>query len=244
MERDHHLDHLARDGGRMADLARGDLDAEVPTCPEWKLVDLVEHTGFVHRWQTNVVGDDPPAYPDRAAWRHGPADGQSWADWLQAGVDDAARVMGAVDASAPRWTWFPPDQTAGWYFRRITQETLVHRVDAELAATGTATAIDPELAVDGIDEMFDVFLAASDRPSPGWSGETLHLHATDIDGEWLLRMQPEAVSVTRGHAKGDVALRGTAGDVLLYLWNRVDPSALEVFGDISLAQRVQAGFKI
>ena len=39
MQRDDYLAHLTRDGTRMADLARGNLDAPVPTCPEWSLRD-------------------------------------------------------------------------------------------------------------------------------------------------------------------------------------------------------------
>jgi mycothiol maleylpyruvate isomerase-like protein len=49
MERFVAVSHLARDGARMAALARGDLAVPVPTCPEWTLRDLLEHCGFVHR---------------------------------------------------------------------------------------------------------------------------------------------------------------------------------------------------
>jgi hypothetical protein len=41
MERDDYLAHLAQDGGRMAELARGDLDVRVPTCPDWTLQESV-----------------------------------------------------------------------------------------------------------------------------------------------------------------------------------------------------------
>ena len=64
MQRDELLSQLRRDGHRMADLAGGDLQAAVPTCPDWTLADLVEHTGFVHRWQTAAVRDAPDDFPD------------------------------------------------------------------------------------------------------------------------------------------------------------------------------------
>ena len=35
----------------------------------------------------------------------------------------------------------------------------------------------------------------------------------------------------RTHAKGDVAARGSASDLLLAIRGRVDPRALEIFGD-------------
>ena len=63
IERDDYLAHLAHDGGRMAEVARGDLEAPVPTCPEWTLKDLVEHTGQVHRWQTEACRVDAGGFP-------------------------------------------------------------------------------------------------------------------------------------------------------------------------------------
>jgi hypothetical protein len=37
--------------------------------------------------------------------------------------------------------------------------------------------------------------------------------------------------VTREHAKGDVAARGSASDLLRFLWGRAGADRLEVFGD-------------
>ena len=47
----------------------------------------------------------------------------------------------------------------------------------------------------------------------------------------------DGVTVTAQHAKGDAALRGTANDLLLALWRRVGPDALEVIGDRDVAER-------
>ena len=66
---------------------------------------------------------------------------------------------------------------------------------------------------------------------------TIHLHATDIDGEWLVTLGPGGISHEHGHAKGDVALRGTASDLLLWCWNRVPvDDRFEVFGDATLLE--------
>jgi hypothetical protein len=121
----------------------------------------------------------------------------------------------------------------------MAQETTVHRVDAEQAAGRPVGPIDAGLAVDGIDEVFTVFVPAlgSDR-SPG-DGRTVHLHATDAEGEWLIRFDPGAVVVEYGHAKGDAAVRGPAGELLLWLWGRRPLDGLEVFGatDAAVALR-------
>ena len=42
------------------------------------------------------------------------------------------------------------------------------------------------------------------------------------------------------HAKGDCALRGAASDLLLVLWHRLPLSAIEVMGDVGVAERFAA----
>lgn len=243
LDADTYLDHLARDGRRMADLARGDLDAQVPTCPDWKLRDLIEHCGFVHRWQTAVVRDAPSGFPEVDTWRHGPVDGESWSDWFQAGVDAAVEHMRGVDPAEHRWTWFPADQRAGWYHRRTTQETLVHRIDAELTV-GAVTDVDPELAADGIAEMCEVFVPSAAGQPIGGNGETLHLHATDAESEWLITLHDDHAEAERGHAKGDAAIRGSARDLLLTVWGREPIGSVEIFGDQSVVATFKAAAKL
>ncbi|HEX9505238.1 MAG TPA: maleylpyruvate isomerase family mycothiol-dependent enzyme, partial [Acidimicrobiia bacterium] len=68
-------------------------------------------------------------------------------------------------------------------------------------------------------------------------GRTIHFHCTDTDGEWLVTGTAEGTTVTREHAKGDVAARGTASDLFLFLWGRVASTALDVFGDVEVLDR-------
>ena len=243
MQRDRYLEHLGRDGHRMADLARGDLGATVPTCPGWALRDLLAHTGAVHRWLAEGARVDTGSLPDIALLGERPTDDDATAGWFRDGVDAAIATMSTIDGGAARTTWFPPDQTAQWYFRRITQETLVHRLDAELA-TGQVTDVDPELAADGIAEMCEVFIPSAAGQPIGGDGRTLHLHATDADSEWLLTLHADRVDVDRGHAKGDAAIRGAARDLLLLTWGREPLGEIEVFGDESVADTFRAAAKI
>jgi hypothetical protein len=121
----------------------------------------------------------------------------------------------------------------------MAYETVVHRADADLA-TGRSPARDsvpPAMAADAVDEFLEVMLPRQQRRAPAadLSG-TLHLHATDDAmpagaGEWLLALSPTSCDVTRGHEKGDVALRGPAYDLLLVLYNRLGPDAVEAHGD-------------
>jgi hypothetical protein len=102
-------------------------------------------------------------------------------------------------------------------------------------------AIDPELAADGVLEMLELFV-------PRFPGErfadvhgSIHLHATDVEGEWLVHLGPDGITFELGHAKGDVALRGAAADLLLWCWNRVPvDDRFEVFGDQGLLDHWRA----
>jgi len=111
----------------------------------------------------------------------------------------------------------------------MTHELAVHAWDAT-NALGEPLALDPEVAVDGIDEFFDVWLS-SNPDYLGGARQSVHLHATDAEGEWLVSVGEGELSIVREHAKGDVALRGSASDLVLALWGRVDPDDLELLGD-------------
>ena len=137
------------------------------------------------------------------------------------------------------WTFHRPDQTVGFWRRRMAQETAVHRVDAE-SAHGDPRPVPAALAADGVTELLEVFLAPhSDGAPVGGRGESLHLHATDTEGEWQLRLLPAGVEVGRGHAQGDAAAAGGASDLLLFLWGRATTDPLEVSGDPALLSRVR-----
>lgn len=247
MDLDELLGVFWRDGLGLADAAeRAGLDAPVTACPGWSVADLVWHTGEVHHFWTEVVAGrwvEPSVYeePDR------PADGDLVA-WYRAGVDRTLDVLRAADPQDPVWSWAPRGGSVAWVIRRMAQETAVHRWDAE-AAAGSGWRIDADVAADGIDELLDHF---TDRAAEGAAplGGSAHLHCTDpsLDdeaGEWLVT-EPDPggrLDVRREHAKGDVALRGAANDLLLALWRRIDldaPGTFEVFGDAEVVRRLLA----
>jgi hypothetical protein len=124
----------------------------------------------------------------------------------------------------------------------MAQETAVHRWDGEVAS-GQTTPVDRGLAIDGIDEFVDVFLPEV-NPSRDLGHGSIHLHSTDGEGEWLITVDGSEVQVSRGHAKGDVAVRGSASDLLLVLWRRLPPADVEVLGDGSVLDRFLAGTAI
>jgi uncharacterized protein (TIGR03083 family) len=148
-------------------------------------------------------------------------------------------ALWALEPAEPVSSWWKADQTAGFWQRRMAHETAVHRWDAQLAH-GSPEPVDADLASDGIDENFEVMVPSrrrwAEHPRQG-SGETYHFHRADGPGEWLVRFTPEGPVVTREHAKGDAAVRGTASDLFLFLWRRLPADRLEVFGDPDLLPR-------
>ncbi|MEZ5255805.1 MAG: hypothetical protein R2705_02580 [Ilumatobacteraceae bacterium] len=64
----------------------------------------------------------------------------------------------------------------------------------------------------------------------------MHVHCTDVPGEWLARYEGDQLLVTREHAKGDAALRGPAAAIFLALWGRTSgASGSEIIGDQAAA---------
>lgn len=227
-----YLSALAADSQALADRAGTDLDAPVRGCPGWTVADVVGHLGGVYSWVTLCVeaaGPRPSAERDRP-----PADPEALVGWFRERRAAVLDALTAHEPDAPAWNFRPgAPATVAWWRRRQALETAVHLWDVE-HATGGPGRIDPELAVDGVAEMLEEILVAklADRAVPGLSG-TLHLHATDAEGEWSLDFDAPDLDIRREHSKADAAVRGPAAGLLLWLWNRADPTeaGLEVFGD-------------
>src|SRR5581483_952382 len=230
MDKAAYLDAVAADGAALAAAARLGLDPQVPSCPDWSVKDLVEHTGGVHQWVTEMVRTGahrrisrrdlpPPPGPDDLV------------DWFEVGVGVLISVLRDADPDAPVWNWGPGAQVGSFWPRRMAQETTVHRWDGQ-AAHGVQQPVATELAVDGIDEIIRVGMGADALEKPDATlGGTLHIHTTDADGEWLVEVSGGKVHVRDEHGKGDAAVRGTASDLLLYLWGREPAAPIEIFGD-------------
>jgi uncharacterized protein (TIGR03083 family) len=244
------LDHewfCERAGAEIGSLARAvggapDIAADVPACPGWTVADLAAHTGNVHRWATAIVAARADANQPFPAVESPWSSADGWATWLESGALPLLETLRSAGPSTPVWTW-GPGRTSGWWARRMLHETAVHRADAQLAL-GIEPVIDPATAADGIDEFLDNLPTARRAARNLGSlpaGASVHLHATDSDGEWVIRFGgdgPGTVSWTRGHEKATAAVRGPVAGLLLFTYGRLpaaDPR-LAVFGDESLLE--------
>ncbi|MGO8859889.1 MAG: maleylpyruvate isomerase family mycothiol-dependent enzyme [Acidimicrobiales bacterium] len=234
MESGAYLDVIADRSRALLNAARADLDAPVPSCPGWKVADLVDHAGGTWGWAAAIVQTGA-----RADYTGAP-DGCRGAELIAWAEDRSRQLLTALEGSDPGsdcWTFGLP-RTVLFWFRRQALETTVHAWDAE-QAVGVPEPIDPLLASDGIDEFLAVMVPRQIKAhAERWSGESFHFHCTDTDGEWLVRLGPDgAVSVDLAHGKADVAIRGPASPVYLWCLNRVPAQDVEVIGEGALARR-------
>jgi uncharacterized protein (TIGR03083 family) len=227
-------DHLSAVEGEVVALgealAAGPIDARVTTCPEWTVADLADHVGGFTGFWTHVLCEGTGRPKTKFTERPVDGDVRSW----YAGL--GAALMAELRATAPEqqvWTWAPGRNDAAFVARRCAHELAVHRFDAQ-AARGATAPIDAALAVDGIEEivvMIEAWKAIGHPESGAGEGQTVHVHATDRDAEWLLTLTPDGLDVRREHAKGDLALRGTASDLELLLYGRPPIGPVERVGD-------------
>ena len=232
MDPTEHRAAIAAEGGRVAALPADALDRPVAACPGWDVARLIGHLGRVHRWAASFLAD--PASGGDGGNRP-PRDG-GVLPWYAESLGLLLDELDRHDPDEPAVTFAGPG-TAGFWFRRQAHETAVHRWDAEAAVDpATAAPIDAPLAADGIDEWLGFFVPrfvvdVGDGVPSDLVGATLHVHCTDTEGEWLLRLTDGGIEVERIHAKGDAALRGPASDVLLAAWHRLPLEAIDVVGD-------------
>ncbi len=231
MDEQRFLECLEADYLRLREVSEGALDRPVPSCPGWTGDDLVRHVAevFLHKTETMRQGVWPAPWPPELP-----------ADPLVA-LDDAYRGLVAEFArrNPADWslTWYSPDQTVGFWLRRMAQETVVHRLDAELAADVPHAAVPVDLAEDGIDEVLVRMLAYASVEYPDELGD----HLADCDGRtvqiategagWQVQLGPTEVTVEPGQSDAEAGVFGEAGAVLRWVWRRAGDGAVQLDGN-------------
>jgi uncharacterized protein (TIGR03083 family) len=244
-------EHIWTDGTQIIDAGqRAGLDAAVPSCPGWAMRDLLFHIGECWSFWAWIVServvdvDRIRAEPEIVA----PTD-DFLIDWVTASHVAVHAALTSTPLDTEVWTWTGANRDVDWVRRRMAHETAIHRWDAELV-TGDPYDIPTAVAADGIDEFLTWFLPRGDGSPLGGS---VHLHCTDTHGpahdgsddasraggEWVVRDgESGGYLVERVHAKGDAAVRGTANDLVLWLWGR-DGGPVEILGDATVADRLR-----
>jgi uncharacterized protein (TIGR03083 family) len=223
------LECLAADATRLRAVAAGDPDRAVPTCPGWTVADLTRHVGEVYLHKTLAIqqGAEPDPWPPTDLAGEEPL---ALFDRAYAALRHELTTRRPED---PAGSWYAPDPTVGFWIRRMAQETVIHRIDAELGAGAPVAPVPDDLAVDGVDELLRVFVAYGvaewtdyfTEVLAGSPGRTYEIRAGDA--AWRVRTGPGAFEVTSGPggAPPGVTVAGTPEAVLRWVWNRESPGA-------------------
>ncbi|HEV7205846.1 MAG TPA: maleylpyruvate isomerase N-terminal domain-containing protein [Jatrophihabitans sp.] len=249
------LRHVRSESDRFVTVLRdANPAAPVPSCPDWTAADLLWHLtevqlfwGVVARDRLDDPGPSEAAKPPRA----------DDYDGLLAQFDTAsAQLIAALEASpddVPVWTW-SDDHTMGFIRRRMAQEALIHRLDAELTV-GAVTDLDPTLAADGVVEGFEIFYGGR---TPAWAtfaptGPVGRLVMTDTRTDLLLQVgtlsgthpggtvyadEPSVLVLESGEPTFTVT--ATARDLDAWLWQRPTLEDVAIEGDRDDFARLQA----
>ncbi|MGA9596462.1 MAG: maleylpyruvate isomerase family mycothiol-dependent enzyme [Acidimicrobiia bacterium] len=242
---DSYLAHFDADAHLLAAAAARGLDPDVPGCPEWTVRDLVIHTADVHCHKADIITG---AWIDQSPPHRGLPEGAAPLDWYREEAVRLYKILEKADPALPSYT-FGPDKTVGFWYRRMAQETVVHRVDAE-QAHGYESAIDPELAVDGVAELFEVFLTRR----PVWAqfrpGEDVICIET-ADQTWAARLgrfvgsrkgvdYADRTMMLEPDAEPQATIGGEPDRVFLWIWGRAPIDDVTVTGDPGVVERFRA----
>ena len=154
-----YLYHIRREGDLIALIAPHGLDRPVPACPPWDVRKVLAHlaTVYDHKVMAMRLGRKP----NDGEWVTDVPYGKSTVEWFG---DEHAKLLAELATHSPKdfaWSWWEPDQTVGFWYRRMALETVVHRVDVE-TEFGAPREIKLTLAIDGIDEVLTLMLGGED----------------------------------------------------------------------------------
>ncbi|GAA1370119.1 maleylpyruvate isomerase family mycothiol-dependent enzyme [Streptomyces beijiangensis] len=231
-----HIKSLDREGQLLAAAAeRARTDAAVPTCPDWQVRDLLLHTGTVHRWATGFVADGHTTR--RPLGAEPDLDGEELLTWFREGHAALVSALQEAPADLECWTFMRAPSPLAFWARRQAHETAIHRMDAEAAAGVQLSALEPEFAADGIDELLRLFHARPRSQVRSDVPKTLRVRASDTGAVWTSRLTSEPSQTVLGEeGAADCELTGPAEQLYAALWNRLPLSTATMTGDSALTE--------
>jgi len=169
------------------------------------------------------------------------------ADALEASFQALVAALNAADPEAACWNFTATaPHVASFWFRRQANEVAIHCWDAASAVSATPPDIPAEVAAQIIDEFVHVMMPrVIDREGIDVSTLTgdVHVHCTDVPGEWTFEIIDGEVAVSDTHRKAAVAIRGTASNLAMFLYNRIGDDDVEIFGEASELEKWRPAFR-
>jgi uncharacterized protein (TIGR03083 family) len=159
-------------------------------------------------------------------------------EWLRSGGHSLAQTLRSADPDESMWAW-GADQHVRFWARRQLHETLVHRIDLELAM-GEASIVDSAVALDAVDEFLDNVKSDRDitvRARPTRSdGESLEFRAADSSKSWAVELSADGYAFVDALSEPDALLTAEPAELLAALLRRrpLEQCDVVIAGDRSL----------
>ena len=209
-------------------IAQGNLDAPVASCPGWTMRELAQHMCGTQRWATYALING-----ERGEFQEAPAQREELLAYFNEGTRELLAASRTIDPQQPTWSFGPQPRLSAFWTRRQAHEVTIHLCDA-YASQGQSFEIPEALAIDGIEELGEVFfpmLVKTGRFAP--LPQALVLAPKNSS----TRVTLTTLVDTSGP---QVIVHGEAADLLLMLWGRKPLSELEIEGDQALAEEFLA----
>jgi uncharacterized protein (TIGR03083 family) len=205
---------------------RAALESAVTTCPEWTLADLVAHQGMVHRWAAAQLRLDQTPVPSHPEFLTSVPRSQLL-EWFAVGVRELMETLRTVDPDVPALVFLrDAPRPAHFWARRQAHETTMHSVDVLSAVLGrlpsaAEAGVDPDVALDGIDELLTGFFPRGRTKLAEFAPLTLAVTPNDSERAWTVLVDGERLTTIRERRPDtDATFAGTAVQLYLGLWNR------------------------
>ena len=226
LSRETYISYLTADYARLLACLPNEPVA-VPSCPGWSTSDLAKHMGHVYLGQAYVGETGVKAEAKEHLAPYARTD-----DVLEFMGWGFAAIIKALDLARPErktWSWHHSDNTVDFWFRRMAHETVIHRIDAELACD-SVTTIPEDLALDGVDEVLDFLpLLGSWEGAPNQAFGIVSISALGPKQtmHWDIEFTADYATVSKAeivNPRARLTISGTPEAMDLYLWGRINSS--------------------
>jgi uncharacterized protein (TIGR03083 family) len=211
-------------------------NALVTACPGWTVDDVALHLGTIHRWANELVRTRATARIPRTTSTLDEVAVSP--EWLRRGGLELVSTLRDANPDEEMWAW-GFDQHVRFWSRRQVHETLVHRIDLELAGHIEPT-VEASLASDAIDEFLrnlQKVTDASNETALRGTGQRLVFRAKDADTAWTITLLDGGFDLGLETHDVDTLVEGPSLDLLLAMVRRrsVLAAGLDVSGDSELS---------
>jgi uncharacterized protein (TIGR03083 family) len=224
------------------------LDVRVPTCPEWTLLDLVQHlVEGRYKWAA-IVAAGPADVPATFSAPEAPREREALLAWFAASVRELLDALREAGPDRGCWTWWGPSQspqTSGAVARHQLQQLAVHTYDAQVTV-GAPQPLSSEVALDGVDEFLTTCCAGTE-PWPH-KPVVVDYHATEgrswrlwvSDGRTRAAQLPHGTTADEAPEPADVTAWGTAHELVMFFYGRIPTQSLRTDGDPAILDQLHA----